>query len=190
MSSVDRAADYLRRWMQEIMADREWNAEEWAKAAQTSPTNITRFVKGSDHIPSYATLLKLAAVAGVPIPTPGVAARDMPKIRIPLLELDQIATAGATGLQQLIKQAETTIVADYHRPGAFALRLKTSAFAGLGYLKGDILIVDPAVTPKKGLHVLCHANYRRLKIFVFDKVLSTEHGTLCGVIVELIRSMV
>jgi len=63
-------AKYLRTWMRGIMNEHHWTAQQWAREAGTTPTNITRFVKGSSHIPSYVTLVKLAHAAGVNIPTP------------------------------------------------------------------------------------------------------------------------
>lgn len=82
LASLTAASAFLRKWMNQVMREREWNAQEWATRAHTSPTNITRFIKGSDHMPSYATLVKLAIAAGEPIPTPGLkgaARKSLPK---------------------------------------------------------------------------------------------------------------
>lgn len=72
---------FLRAWMIMVMTEHDWNAQQWASMAGTSPTNITRFLKGSDHIPSYATLVKLASAAHTRIPTPGFDKIKLPKAR-------------------------------------------------------------------------------------------------------------
>jgi transcriptional regulator with XRE-family HTH domain len=192
------AAAFLRKWMTDVMQEREWNAQEWARKASTSPTNITRFLRGSDHIPSYATLIKLAIAAGKPIPTPGLAQRDLPKVRIPLLQHSQIPVGAVADLAALTRRARQEVVADWHGPKAFAIKLDTGKFAGLGYEPGDILVVDPDVVPVAGKHVLasngigtgpcryeppfifCVAGKRRIKL---DKTI------VIGTVVELIRRM-
>jgi transcriptional regulator with XRE-family HTH domain len=74
-------AVFLRMWMLAVMVEHDWNAQQWASKAGTSPTNITRFLNGSDHVPSYKTLAKLAMVAHTRIPTPGIDKIRLPKAR-------------------------------------------------------------------------------------------------------------
>ena len=54
----------IRVWMRTVMDEKNWTANKWAVLAGTSPSNITRFVKGSKFTPSSATIAKLAYVAG------------------------------------------------------------------------------------------------------------------------------
>lgn len=54
----------IRIWMRTVMAEKDWTANKWAVLAGTSPSNITRFVRGSKFTPSSATVAKLAYVAG------------------------------------------------------------------------------------------------------------------------------
>tara|TARA_R110002096_G_scaffold62455_1_gene154422 strand:+ start:795 stop:1376 length:582 start_codon:yes stop_codon:yes gene_type:complete len=54
----------IRVWMRSVMDDKNWTANKWAVLAGTSPSNITRFVRGSKFTPSSATIAKLAYVAG------------------------------------------------------------------------------------------------------------------------------
>tara|TARA_R110000782_G_scaffold33603_3_gene80905 strand:- start:843 stop:1412 length:570 start_codon:yes stop_codon:yes gene_type:complete len=54
----------IRVWMRTVMDEKCWTANKWAVLAGTSPSNITRFVKGSKFTPSSATIAKLAYVAG------------------------------------------------------------------------------------------------------------------------------
>lgn len=58
------ARNAVRVWMRQVMADRNWSANEWAAMAGTSPTNITRVLAPTSKIvPSIDTIGKLAAVA-------------------------------------------------------------------------------------------------------------------------------
>ena len=54
----------IRVWMRQVMDSKSWSANQWANLAGTSPTNITRFLKDAQHVPSSRTISKLAYVAG------------------------------------------------------------------------------------------------------------------------------
>jgi hypothetical protein len=55
----------VRLWLQTVMLDRGWSAEEWARRADTSATNITRPLSpGSKILPTVLTVARLARVAG------------------------------------------------------------------------------------------------------------------------------
>lgn len=55
----------IRVWMRTVMSTQNWSANEWAVKANTSPTNITRFLNSdATYIPTARTLGKLAYVAG------------------------------------------------------------------------------------------------------------------------------
>lgn len=59
------ACNIVRVWMRDVLAEKGWSANEWALAASTSPTNITRMLSGaSASPPSAETLLKLSRIAG------------------------------------------------------------------------------------------------------------------------------
>ena len=68
-------ADHKKKvsdWMRLVMDRMDMTANQWAKAANTSPTNITQFLKpGSKFIPSTRTLAKLSVVAGTSPPFHG-----------------------------------------------------------------------------------------------------------------------
>lgn len=58
------ARNSVRVWMREVMAARNWSANEWATMAHTSPTNITRMLSPtSKTVPSIDTISKLAMIA-------------------------------------------------------------------------------------------------------------------------------
>lgn len=54
----------IRVWMRQVMDAKDWSANQWAGLAGTSPTNITRFLKDAQHVPSSRTISKLAYIAG------------------------------------------------------------------------------------------------------------------------------
>lgn len=55
----------IASWMQRVMTEKGWSAEEWASKAKVAPTSITRAVKpGYKFVTKKATVDKLASVAG------------------------------------------------------------------------------------------------------------------------------
>ena len=50
-------------WMKRVMFVRKLNAAKWAKMANTSPTNITRFLDAGQFIPSIKILCQLNEAA-------------------------------------------------------------------------------------------------------------------------------
>ena len=62
--STDMARRIVRAWMRSVLEDKGWSANEWAKAASTSSTNITRMLGPKGNVPNVETLMKLARVAG------------------------------------------------------------------------------------------------------------------------------
>jgi transcriptional regulator with XRE-family HTH domain len=192
--------DYLRRWMREVMAERGWNAEEWAQHAQTTATNITRFLKGrSAHIPSYATLAKLAAAAGVAIPSPGLLPAQVQKVRLSLLTTRQIERAMPDHLQELASRARKSIAAtDRHGPHAFAVVVDSGEYAAFGFSQGDVLVIDPDRKPHQGNHVFVYNGHHVLPCLyktsfaipaTSDKRICLDDATVIGTVVELIRTM-
>lgn len=62
----------VRVWMEFVLQAKKWNAQEWATAAETAPTNITRFLKHGEIVPTYLTLKKLEKAAGIALPSGAV----------------------------------------------------------------------------------------------------------------------
>lgn len=58
------ARNFVRAWMRAVLEDKGWTANEWAVAAKTSPTNITRMINGDGSVPTVDTIMKLARIAG------------------------------------------------------------------------------------------------------------------------------
>lgn len=57
------ARNFVRAWMRSVLEDKGWTANEWAVAAGTSPTNITRLLSGEGSVPTVETIMKLARIA-------------------------------------------------------------------------------------------------------------------------------
>lgn len=62
--SMGMARRVVRAWMRGVLEDKGWSANEWAKSAGTSPTNVTRMLGPSGSLPNVETLMKLARIAG------------------------------------------------------------------------------------------------------------------------------
>jgi hypothetical protein len=68
----------LREWMRLVMKEMGWSARQWAEAASTSPSNITRFLSRDDAaFPTMRTLSKLALAAGRDVPLLSVTEKAM-----------------------------------------------------------------------------------------------------------------
>lgn len=60
----DEYREMLRRWMQAVLDHTGWSAKEWARRADTSPTNITRLTNSNEgSTPNFSTVMKLMKVA-------------------------------------------------------------------------------------------------------------------------------
>ena len=181
MAGEDRKAhaEAIRKWMKDVMAEKNWSAERWARLAKTTPTNITRFVKGAEHVPSIGTIAKLARVAGSMPPLANV--RPPPPGRqVPIIE-----TAALAGGVPRAQWGEIT----RRRVGAVTTRLEVSedAFAwsvdcttmtGNGIFRGDMLIVEPIWIrqPRDGETVL-YARDGRVLLAEYRDPLLVHHGS-------------
>lgn len=59
----------LRAWMRQVLDEEFPSANQWANAARTSPSNITRFMANDDaSMPTWTTISKLAAATSIPPP--------------------------------------------------------------------------------------------------------------------------
>lgn len=58
------ARNAVRVWMRQVLEDKGWSANEWAVAAGTTPTNVTRLLSPTNRsVPNMNTVAKLARVA-------------------------------------------------------------------------------------------------------------------------------
>jgi hypothetical protein len=134
---MDTEAAAVKAWMRHVMEERGWSAEEWARKASTSPTNITRFLKEAKHVPSTRTLAKLSRIAGSapPIGRPlvSIATTAIPFYNrppgVPTAEKPQ--TIGSIEVMGAVSDR------------AFAFEVRTDRLISQGVGLGDIMICEP-----------------------------------------------
>ena len=148
MSDV-AAREALKTWMRAVIAANGWTAEEWARKAQTSGTNITRFMRDAhDFMPSTRTILALAAAAGV---APPMQKMGSPKYTIvPLIPHPQIETLLARKLTVeawLNKQLNARERTDIATPGRAPENSFAIEITGGQYAK-QLAVVEPVPAEK------------------------------------------
>lgn len=141
----------LHEWMLQVLKARGWAPEAWARRAETTPTNLTRFIRDpvAAPLPSSRTLAQLGHAAGdVPPLLPYQLA--IPTVKVPRLST-QMLLAGATSSNQGAGgYVEWVAVMDDVSTHTFAVSLETDAMQARGLVAGDILIVDPDIPPVHG----------------------------------------
>ena len=142
----------VQRWVRTVMQQQSWSAEEWARQASTTPTNITRILADNSSLPNADTLGRLARAAGsqpdlIGKPVNGVQS-EFPSV--PLLDHAQVlkliqltGKARAEFLQQAHKERPNTAILMRPSTTAYAFTLESDALRGRGLLKGDVLVVEP-----------------------------------------------
>src|SRR5262252_465092 len=80
----------IRKWVRTVLEETGWSAEEWARKATTSPTNITRILAAEQFsLPNADTLVKLAHAAGSQPDLVGRKAVPAAAKTVPLLDREQ-----------------------------------------------------------------------------------------------------
>jgi hypothetical protein len=140
----------VRRWVRTVMQQQGWSAEEWARRAATTPTNITRILSSESSLPNADTLGRLARVAGSQPDLVGSAKR-VANDSVPLLDHDQVLQlAKLTGKERRAfldrLRGELVTMQGLFRPSTtgFGVAVETDALRGRGVLKGDIMVIEPA----------------------------------------------
>lgn len=147
MRALTPEKNSIRVWMRETMEKRDWSAEKWARLAGTSPTNITRFLKDADHMPSTATIAKLARVSGS-FPQYGNRQLNNTTYCLPVVEsLVHLAEQGAA--YRSVDSMETTAAVSTE---AIGFEIGEASKLAPGVAAGDRLVVEPAhvLDPRDG----------------------------------------
>lgn len=159
MSGENELRLRLRGWMRETLDRHGWSADEWARRAGTSSTNLTRLLNGTGHcsLPNTETLAKLAKVANS---QPKLIDTDrVPVYYLPVLDANDVETIlglGHTQQEDFLTslKLEHTQVASVRRRSlrAFGVKIDTESMNAKGLLAGDVAIVEPAdlVPPTNG----------------------------------------
>ena len=146
MTDKDRAT--IRAWMRRVMQEHGWSAAEWARKANTSATNITRFLNGAaKHIPSSKTIAALARVAGygpnyLDLATQTMnASRALPLVSNPAQLQIVVDKRRKRELESLV-----SVLVSINRifdGTMFVVEITESSFDANGVMAGDTVVVLP-----------------------------------------------
>lgn len=171
---MDDTRRAILRWMTGVMEAQGWSAGAWARLAEVTPTNITRFLRdpARGSVPSAETLGRLARVAGSE-PRFLDETAYLAVARVPLLSVEQVQNflelgrrAGEAFIAAALTGGARGIAMD--RPAsrrAFALTIASSSLNAAGVLPDDCVVLEPldVLAPLAG-----------------DVVVTVGDGTVCG----------
>lgn len=198
-------------WMEGVLDERGWSAAAWARRAEVTPTNLTRFLRDPDHasLPSAETIGRLAWAAGS---EPRFLAQDSaPPIRVPVLQVAQLRALRQLGPRQAEEfldelRLRTAPCVLYDRDvtrRAFALRVTTMHMNAGGLVPDDLVVLEPTdvappsvgdlVTTVDGDHVCAYRWYHPLLVPTSTepacKPVACDDVAVVGVAVHLIRAL-
>jgi SOS-response transcriptional repressor LexA len=151
VSSAHNIQQSVRRWVRTVMHQQGWSAEEWARRASTTATNITRILAPDNtSLPNADTLARLASVAGSQPDLVGPN-RKVPPTEVPLLDHDQVMELArkkpgerSAYIENLRWELASLQVMFRPSSTGFAIKVETETLRGRGLLKGDVVIIEPA----------------------------------------------
>ena len=144
------------------MLERDWTAAAWAKRAEVTPTNLTRFLKDPENasLPSAETIGRLAFAAGV---EPRFLSGNAPvstTCRVPVLSHEQIRVVmGMTRARaeeyvtDILNDGARCVLLDQPTSRrAFALQINSLHMNAGGLLPQDQIVIEPVdqMPPRKG----------------------------------------
>lgn len=148
VEQIARAA--IRRWVRMVLHEQGWSAEEWAKRASTSATNITRILALEEFsLPNTDTLARLVRAAGS---QPDLLGRPLePHVStVPLLAHTQVAqmlrlesTGRIAFLQRMREEFPAQQILFRPSRSGFAVEIETNSLQGRRVGKHDIAIIEP-----------------------------------------------
>lgn len=148
-------------WMSAVLDERGWTASSWARRAEVTPTNVTRFLRDPEaaSLPSAETIGRLARAADSEPTFLDTGASPRP-VRVPILELAQLRALRMLGPRQAREYLGEVagggcLSVLYDRQAserAFALRLTSLHMNAGGLLPQDVLVLEPVDvrSPAKG----------------------------------------
>ncbi|WP_207479745.1 XRE family transcriptional regulator [Arenibaculum pallidiluteum] len=211
---MERIRRALHDWMRDVLDQRGWSAAEWARRADVTPTNLTRFLRDPARasLPSAETIGNLAWAAGTEPRFLGRAReREVPPVqRVPVLTIAQLRRLRGLDrvdaerfLDDLARGNGPTVLLDgTARHGAFALRITSLHMNAGGLMPEDHVVLEPPtvlapswgdlVVTVSGYHV-CGYRYHPPLLVPASTDSScgpafVEEETIVGVAVQLVRS--
>lgn len=152
---MDRVRKALFGWMRGVMEERDWTAAAWARVADVTPTNLTRFLKdpGEASLPSAETIGRLALAAGSEPRFLAEEPSGPAGARVPVLDIPQAREMlampqrdAARFLAELARAGRTIPAEPRPSPRAFALSITSLHMNAGGWLPRDHVVVEPADT--------------------------------------------
>jgi SOS-response transcriptional repressor LexA len=151
----------IASWMRTVMEQRGWSAEEWARRADTSATNITRILADpkTASLPTSATVAKLSRVASSQPNLVFDQATQKLFEGVPLFnarQVERFLKSDRDMQKQLVRASleEGPAITTMYKPSprAFAVRLDTDSLELRGLYKTDLVVVEPVdvVPPTNG----------------------------------------
>lgn len=142
----------LYQWVSGVMEERGWTAATWARYADVTPTNLSRFLKDpeSASLPSAETIGRLAWAAGSqPQFLSGNSSNGT--CRIPILTLEQVHVLlhlRRTQRQEFIgrtlrENGRCVVLERQSSARAFALQITSQHMNAAGLLPNDQVVVEP-----------------------------------------------
>lgn len=140
--------ELIRHWIERLLTDHHVTASAAARRAGVAPTTLTRFLSRQvDHVPSSRTLIKLSRAFNAPPPAfvsaDGVDA-VAPDLRAPELRPFRPRQDDALSEAELIQTLARG------RGDVHVLVVGARALDLLGYMPGDLVVVDRAGVPSVG----------------------------------------
>jgi hypothetical protein len=141
LSDTTRAVQQEQRaWIRELSRWKRLDASTLAVRAGLSGTTLTRLINDPDYRGTLRadTIKRLTETYGVPTPEEYARGALFPGIEAERFDYKSATPELARTVKQLIAE----------RPGLEPWRLRGEALAAVGYLAGDVVIVDANAAPK------------------------------------------
>lgn len=133
MAHLDAERDEQRRWVKAVARKLGISLSELARQSGLAPSTLNRFVNNPDidHLLENETLAAVAKTGGVDVLEPPGRARGFGEDAVPFV-VDETDVAFARAVKALTQ----------HRNGLAAYQVKGFGLDLLGYMPGDVVIVD------------------------------------------------
>lgn len=191
--------DSVRAWLRSVLDQTGMTASALARQIGTSTTTLTRVLNdaAAKHVLSMRTIDAIVRSTGLP----GPAAGPTDAARMPEGEIDGLPVNPQTGDVRIDEAVRYICAAEN---GLMPYRLNTRALEGMGYLPGDLVIVDLNAIADQGDVVLARIASRQQDILrVFAKpyliacaidrvaraplVVDDQQVSISGVVVAMFR---
>jgi ribosomal protein L21E len=200
VQAMSELQDNVRAWLRSVLDETGLTASALARQIGTSTTTLTRVLNdaAAKHVLSTRTIdaiMRTTGLAGPSAPPTGAA-------RMPEGEIDGLPLNSQTGDVRIDEAVRYLCAAGN---GLISYRLNTLALEGMGYLPGDVVIVDLNASADQGDVVLArlHQGKRGDIVRVFAKpyliacaidrvaraplVVDDQHVSITGVVVAMFR---